>query len=252
MVVLIEFFLLSTYTGTQINNTAAASTLTNNNSTTNTSSTATNDCKVKKSTEPASSAASKNAIGGPPVLDIETMNRVIENAFGPSSADHKTASTSLKSKKTDSHLELFVTQPAGNSSRKGGKAKQTNEHETKGDKSNDLRCNEKFEPNELDKTGKANSRSTAKKANDESRSNSPISVIDKLVNSNSPSACNMDKDKLTVKPSKKFGASKEDDDDEKPLNLSSTTTIKASNQVIIDNLIDKLLSQGTEGECEFC
>lgn len=221
---------------------------------------------MKKATESAA-PASKNAIGGPPVLDIETMNRVIENAFGASCADdHKPASsTSFKSKKTDSHLNLFSTQqpqPSGNSnssSRKTGKqAKQaaSGEQDAKGDKLNDLRCNEKFEkfePNELDKTGsKANSRTAAaaKKANDESRSNSPISVIDKLVNSNSPSACNMDKDKLTAKPSKKFGTSKEDDDDEddeKPLNLSSTTTIKASNQVIIDNLIDKLLSQNTEG-----
>lgn len=177
------------------------------------------------------------------------MNRVIENAFGADDKSASSTSTSFKSKKTDSHpLNLFSTQPA-NSSRKGAKqAKQAAEHETKADKSNDLRCNEKFEPNELDKAGKANSRS-AKKANDESRSNSPISVIDKLVNSNSPSACNMDKDKLTAKTGKKFGNGKEDDDDEKPLNLSSTTTIKASNQVIIDNLIDKLLSNGTEGEC---
>lgn len=189
------------------------------------------------------------------MLDIETMNRVIENAFGADDKSASSTSTSFKSKKTDSHhLNLFSTQPSNsNSTRKGAassKAKQSSEHETKGDKSNDLRCNEKFEPNELDKAGKASSRSTAKKANDESRSNSPISVIDKLVNSNSPSACNMDKEKLTAKPGKKFGNSKEDDDDEKPLNLSSTTTIKASNQVIIDNLIDKLLSNGTEGECE--
>lgn len=40
----------------------------------------------------------------------------------------------------------------------------------------------------------------------------------------------------------------DDNDDEKPLNLSSSTVLHTSNQHIIDHFIDKLLSTGIDGK----
>ena len=197
------------------------------------------------------------------------MNRVIENAFGPSKGADDKKSTSFKSnKKLDS--QLFSMQTATNSSataaiRKGSQLTKDNskDNETKGDKSNDLRCNEQFnEPNEqFDKATTSSHLNTStittnklihKKSNDESKSNSPInnSLIEKIVNSSlTSSASNLDKDKLntTTKQFKAKPSDKDDEDDDKPLNLSTTTTMVKgpTQQVLIDNLIEKFLNNGS-------
>lgn len=179
------------------------------------------------------------------------MNRVIENAFGASlsedSANNRKSNKVNSSKKTsDSQMGLLSLSNKKNQSNKDNSSsfsKSNNlDNDLKSDKLNDLRCNEKFN----DSSEQFNKTSSINK---DSRSNSPLnSVVDKFISvnsKNSPSASNLDKDKFILNKQTKLKIDKESND--KPLNLSSTTTVKASQQALIDNLIDKLLSNGSEG-----
>lgn len=101
-----------------------------------------------------------------------------------------------------------------------------------------LRCNEKFsEPAD----------SESSDAEPRSPRCSPLAdsaVISRLfANTGSPASLSSGREKESTKNKSGLQAEAE----ETPLNLSSTTTVKASQQSLIDNLIDKLLSNGTEG-----
>lgn len=167
------------------------------------------------------------------------MNRVIENAFeaNDNSEDKK---FSKSHKNNSSQLKLFSSNII-----KQSKSIDCSKNETlnynRGEKPNDLRCTEKF--NELiEGSDSSLCKNFGNKQNKRSRSNSPTkNEIEKLFVNNSSPSCNLDKDKT------KLEQNKNDKEEDKPLNLSSTTTLKASQQVLIDNLIDKLLSNGAEG-----
>ena len=255
------WFLLATQTSTNSTNSnhlASTSSIKNNNDCKTTVSTAIKAATINEISDNNLHGSKNYAVcGGPPVLDIETMNRVIENAFGPTEESNTITTnkksfykTSTNNKKTDSHSNLFSSTNRKNQLNKDNTKQQENLSSSNKTSTtdNDLRCNEKFNDSneQFDKTN-----------DKESRSNSPINsvIVDNFINANnSPSASSLDKDKLNnkTKLNNKQNNSKFNDNDnesnDKPLNLSSTTTVKKSQQVLIDNLIEKFLSTGAEGK----
>jgi hypothetical protein len=201
------------------------------------------------------------SIGGPPVLDIETMNRVIENALGgrilpanplvpgPTTSTASSSASQSGSQSTgarnSSSFKFGASSSASAPSTSGSMCVDAADKDGSDSESADsehlaeisaatLRCNEKF----------------AEPADPESSDNerrSPVRCVSPLPDSHVINRLFADKDRARSKPNSGGSGSASD----RPLNLSSTTTLKASQQVLIDNLIDKLLNNGAEGMSRF-
>ena len=168
----------------------------------------------------AAGSAAKCTNAGPPILDIETANRVIENALSGS------LSSNLVSNPSDTPRE----KSAFNSDIINGHINSVIEQHT-------------IETRELEALERSShNKSHSEATNNASNANQSTSV-DKI-------ATNIISN-MVSSPIPSEEEEMEDDtneDDEKPLNLSASKVLHTSNQHIIDHFIDKLLSTGLEGK----
>lgn len=167
-----------------------------------------------------SAPAVKQTNAGPPILDIETANRVIEDALsGVSSVPSNPANISRE-------------KSAFNSDIINGHINHVLEQHT-------------IETRELEALERSSHKSHSD-TNNGSNANQSTTVDNSATNSISHPVSH---------PVSPPTASEEEEleedheeDDEKPLNLSSSTVLHTSNQNIIDHFIDKLLSTGIDGK----
>lgn len=164
--------------------------------------------------------------GGPPILDIETANRVIENALNGSSCGLKaneSFNSELISDHFDSCMESHSKELAINNSLKASEKERMNMNHNSTDEDSD-------EPeSKRDKGDREEHSDTSPPPSKFVNSHYSLNVA-------STSARSSHSPKEPVP------------DDEKPLNLSSSTVLHTSNQHIIDHFIDKLLSSGSDGK----
>lgn len=167
----------------------------------------------------ASAAKCTNA--GPPILDIETANRVIENAL----------SGSLSSNSASNSSDTSREKSAFNSDIINGHINSVIEQHT-------------IETREQEALERSSQKTHSEVGNTTSNANQSTSVDKSATNSISNQVSS---------PMPSEDEELEDDnnvDDEKPLNLSASTVLHTSNQHIIDHFIDKLLSTPIDGKSE--
>lgn len=163
---------------------------------------------------------------GPPILDIETANRVIENAL----------SGSLSVSSTSNSVNTNREQSAFNADIINGHINSVLEQHTI--ETRELEALERSSHNRCPITDTSNHSNTSNTT--QSTTNVDKSPTNSISNPVPPSPHTMPSD---VEPEPE---EENNEDDDKPLNLSASTVLHTSNQHIIDHFIDKLLSTGTE------
>lgn len=150
--------------------------------------------------------------GGPPILDIETANRVIENAFGASSSNN-IPKDSLTSEIMNNHLNNIV---------------ETSSNST-----------DTIKPQRISSNNINRDQTEPQTAASRTSVESSSSV-------NSKTTTMMATKSFVTSPAATVSTPQTPPED-KPLNLSASKVLHTSNQQIIDHFIDKLLSTGAEG-----
>ena len=180
--------------------------------------------------------------GGPPILDIETANRVIENALSGSISN-----------------QIAHGESAFNSELITGHINSVIEQHSKEMRLNEI-ANQRDDQHEQSSLNSGNSNAHLKASTSNNSATRSISSSSSKITSSSGKITSSS-GKITSSSSKITSSSskttshqnKQDDndevstDDEKPLNLSSSTVLHTSNQHIIDHFIEKMLNTGTEG-----
>lgn len=163
---------------------------------------------------------------GPPILDIETANRVIENALSGSLQSNSTSNSNREQSAFNSdiingHINSVLEQHTIETARE----LEALEHSSRNDKSDTMGSTStgtsSLNPNNSTSVEKCTTNSISYPVR-----SSPVPPM--------PS----DEE---VEPEEE-----NNDEEEKPLNLSASTVLHTSNQHIIDHFIDKLLSTGIE------
>ena len=174
-------------------------------------------------------------------MDIETANRVIENALSGSISN-----------------QIAHGESAFNSELITGHINSVIEQHSKEMRLNEI-ANQRDDQHEQSSLNSGNSNAHLKASTSNNSATRNISSSSKITSSSSKITSSSSKitsssSKITSSPSKIIShQNKQDDndevstDDEKPLNLSSSTVLHTSNQHIIDHFIEKMLNTGTEG-----
>ena len=157
---------------------------------------------------------------GPPILDIETANRVIENALSGSLSSTPSNPASISREKSAFNSDII-----------NGHINHVLEQHT-------------IETQELEAL-ELSSQKSHSETNSGQNANQSTSVDKSATNSISHPVSS------PIASEEEMEEDHEEDDD-KPLNLSSSTVLHTSNQNIIDHFIDKLLSTGIDGKSLFC
>ena len=180
-------------------------------------------------------------------MDIETANRVIENALSGSISN-----------------QIAHGESAFNSELITGHINSVIEQHSKEMRLNEI-ANQRDDQHEQSSLNSGNSNAHLKASTSNNSATRSISSSSKIISSSgkitsssgkiTSSSSKITSSSKTTSSSSKTTShqNKQDDndevstDDEKPLNLSSSTVLHTSNQHIIDHFIEKMLNTGIEG-----
>ena len=178
--------------------------------------------------------------GGPPILDIETANRVIENALSGSISNQIAhGESAFNSELITGHINSVIEQHS--------KEMRLNEIANQRDDQHEQSSLNSGNSNAHLKASTSNNSATRSISSSPSKTTSSSSKI-----TSSSGKMTSSSNKITSSNKVTSHQNKDDNDevstdDEKPLNLSSSTVLHTSNQHIIDHFIEKMLNTGTEG-----